>query len=138
MQFRTPQFIDIEDKIFGPFTFLQFVYLAGGAGLAFVAYKMLPTIIALFVVPAVAGIALMLTFYKINNKPFIEILEAGIKFAFQKKLYVWKRGKLDIKEKIVTHEEIAKIPKKNLSESKLQDISWSLDVLDIKDKEKSQ
>jgi hypothetical protein len=80
----------------------------------------------------------MLTFYRINNKPFIEILESGIKFAFQKKLYVWKRGKLDIKEKIVVPEEIAKIPKKNLSESKLQDISWSLDVLDIKDREKSQ
>jgi hypothetical protein len=138
MQFRTPQFIDIEDKIFGPFTFLQFVYLAGGAGLAFVAYKMLPTIIALFIVPLIAGTALMLTFYRINNKPFIEILESGIKFAFQKKLYVWKRGKLDIKEKIVVPEEIAKIPKKNLSESKLQDISWSLDVLDIKDREKSQ
>jgi hypothetical protein len=29
MQFRVPQFIDIEDKLFGPLTFKQFIYLAG-------------------------------------------------------------------------------------------------------------
>ncbi len=33
MRFEVPQFIDVEDKIFGPFTFKQFLYLAGGAGL---------------------------------------------------------------------------------------------------------
>ena len=39
MQFKVPQFLDIEDKIFGPFTFKEFVYLAGGAGLCFILYR---------------------------------------------------------------------------------------------------
>ena len=38
MRFEVPQFIEIEDKIFGPFTWKQFVYLAGGVGLAAVIF----------------------------------------------------------------------------------------------------
>ena len=41
MQFKVPQFLDIEDKIFGPFTFREFVYLTGGGGMCFVLYKLL-------------------------------------------------------------------------------------------------
>ena len=40
MQFKVPQFIDVEDKLFGPVTFKEFVYLAGGAGLIYVIYKL--------------------------------------------------------------------------------------------------
>ena len=37
MRFEVPQFVDIEDKIFGPLTFKQFIYIAGGAGVSVVA-----------------------------------------------------------------------------------------------------
>ncbi|TSC61742.1 MAG: SsrA-binding protein, partial [Parcubacteria group bacterium Athens0416_74] len=32
MQFQVPQFIEVEDKIVGPLTFKQFVFIAGGLG----------------------------------------------------------------------------------------------------------
>jgi len=32
MRFEVPQFIEVEDKIFGPFTWKQFIYLMGGEG----------------------------------------------------------------------------------------------------------
>lgn len=35
MQFQVPQFIEVEDKIFGPLTFKQFVYIAGGVALMY-------------------------------------------------------------------------------------------------------
>lgn len=94
MQFRVPQFIDIEDKLFGPFTFKQFVYLAGGGGLVFVLYKLLPFWLAIiFIIPAIA-LSLLLTFYKINEKPFIYYLEAGINYFISNKLYLWKQRKV--------------------------------------------
>nr|HPI66783.1 PrgI family protein [Candidatus Paceibacterota bacterium] len=71
MQFRVPQFIDIEDKLFGPLTFKQFIYLAGGAGLVFVIYKTIPLVFAIFLMIPVAGLAAALAFYKPNGKPFI-------------------------------------------------------------------
>lgn len=136
MQFKVPQFIDIEDKLFGPFTFRQFAYLAGGAGMIFVLYKVLPFWIAvLFIIP-IAGLTLALTFYRINNKPFIYYLQAGISYAIGDKLYVWKQR---LVKPTLKKEEPTPTPKTNtvpmMSGSKLSDLAWSLDVETKENKE---
>ena len=129
MQFKVPQFIDVEDKLFGPFTFRQFVYLAGGAGAIFVIYKLLPLWIGIFLIIPVGILAGLLTFYKINNKPFIYYLQAAMNYAISNKLYVWKQRLVKPKDAKKEEEEITPtsvLPV--LSSSKLRDISWSLDV----------
>lgn len=134
MQFKVPQFLDIEDKIFGPFTFRQFAYLAGGGGLCFVLYKALPFYISFIPILIIAGLALALAFYKVNNKPFIFVVESGIKYLLTDKLYIWKR-RMKEKEDKKTQEDKPKIEVNRISRvntSKLKDLAWSLDVLDIK------
>src|SRR3989338_7398484 len=101
MQFQVPQFIDIEDRLFGPFSFKQFMYLLGGGGLSFVIYKFLPLYFAILLIIPILGIAGALTFYKINNRPFIFILEAWFHFVFTKKLYIWKRITSNEKKKAI-------------------------------------
>ncbi len=137
MQFKVPQFLDIEDKIFGPFTFREFVYLAGGAGLCFVLFKLLGFLLGAIPIATVAGFSLTLTFYRPNNKPFINMLEAGAKYLTQDKLYIWKRRKNTLetkktdrlaegeKEKTISEREA------KLNGNKLRDLAWSLDVLDL-------
>ncbi|MCX6757482.1 MAG: PrgI family protein [Candidatus Nomurabacteria bacterium] len=137
MQFKVPQFLDIEDKIFGPFTFRQFAYLAGGGGLCFVIYRALPWYFAIFLILPLAGLSLMLTFYKINNKPFLNVIESAFKYAFASKLYIWKRRmkKKEDQEKEAQVAEDKKIEMRGatpLGTSRLKDLSWSLDVLDVK------
>lgn len=135
MQFKVPQFLDIEDKIFGPFTFSEFVYLAGGGGICYVLYKALGFWIGIIPMLAVAGFALALTFYKPNNKPFVNMLESGFRYLFQEKLYIWKRNMLKkqvIKEKVKNQEEKIVMSKTKLGGNKLRDLAWSLDVLDLK------
>jgi hypothetical protein len=141
MQFKVPQFLDIEDKIFGPFTFSEFVYLAGGAGLCFVLFKLLGFWLGAIPMLVVAGFSLALTFYRPNKKPLINMIEAGMKYAMQDKLYIWKRRK----NKAFKKEQIFANKEKNgalnqsnirLSGSKLRDLAWSLDVLDLKKEEK--
>ena len=136
MQFKVPQFLDIEDKIFGPFTFSEFVYLAGGAGMCFVIYKLLGLLLGLIPILIVGGFAAALTFYKPNGKPFLNMLEAGFNFALQDKLYIWKRRKEKIKQAAKEADQ-KKTETMNqngvrLSGSKLRDLAWSLDVLDLK------
>ena len=129
MRFQIPQFIDVEDKIFGPLTFRQFIYLAGGAGLIFVLWRALPSLIALLFITPVAGLSLALAFYKINNRPFIDALEAGLKYIIGKRLYTWQKKDSPIKRAETESTEPESgifVPK--LSESKLKDIAWSLDV----------
>lgn len=138
MQFRVPQFLDIEDKIFGPFTFSQFVYMAGGAGLVYVLYKWLGLLVGIIPIIFVIVFSLMLAFYKPNGKPFADMLQSAFIFAFQYRLYIWQRRKVkkskepeNNKQKM--EEALALEDRKHkLTGSKLRDLAWSLDILDTK------
>jgi len=129
MRFTVPQFIDIEDKIFGPFTFKQFAYLVGGAGISYLLWSILPTLIAIPLMLPVVALSLALTFYKINDKPFIFTLENSIRFLFKTKLYIWKHRPPEEEKEKKQEEEISQLPK--ISDSKLNELGWSLDVLDM-------
>ena len=141
MRFKVPQFIDIEDKIFGPFTFKQFVYLAGGAGLCYIFFKTLPIYIAVILILPTASLSLALTFIKINSKPFIEILQAFFLYLFQSKLYIWSKKMEKSKKEVrppklgpeVGPQGASKYAGK-LTENRLKDVAWSLDILDMKKK----
>ncbi len=142
MQFKVPQFLEIEDKIFGPFTFKQFIYLAGGAGLCFVLYKLLGLLWAIIPILLVAGFAAALAFYRPNNKPFVEMLASALNFLLGDKLYIWERRKRDVKEiKKVEAEAAAERERMNqgakFGGNKLRDLAWSLDVLDLNKHEKT-
>jgi len=128
MQFQVPQFIEIEDKIIGNFTFKQFVYLAGGAGLSYILYASLPSFAAFFFIVPVLAFSAALAFYKVNGKPFIHVVEAAIRYVFSEKLYVWKKRepKPVRKDEEKAPEPIVDVPR--LSDSKLKELSWSLDV----------
>lgn len=91
MRFQVPQFIEIEDKIFGPLTFKQFVYVAGGGGIIALLFFFLPNFLAIILAIPIAVFTGALAFYKINNRPFIIMVEAAIKLFFKNKLYVWKK-----------------------------------------------
>lgn len=134
MRFQVPQFIEVEDKIFGSLTLKQFIYLAGGGGLSFVIYRILNSFILAFIpIALIMGFSALLAFYKINNKPFIFVVEAAFKYFFSSKLYIWKKkenerpaGKApDTDEEIKKYASIM-VPK--ISDSKLKDLTWSLDI----------
>ena len=139
MQFKVPQFLEIEDKIFGPFTFKEFIYLAGGAGVCYMLFKLLGFLIGLIPMLLVAGFAGALTFYHPNNKPFLNMVQSGFKYVAQNKLYIWKKQKKEIgvgqKKETLGKEETytaTTVAAPRLGASKLRDLAWSLDVLDLK------
>jgi len=131
MQFKVPQFIEVEDTLFGPFTFRQFIYLIGGGGMIFLIYKIFPLWIGIFLIIPVLILSLLLVFYKINEKPFIYYLEAGLTYFISSKLYIWKQRLIkpgDKKEEEKAPSLVSVIPVMN--EYKLKDLAWSLDVKD--------
>lgn len=135
MQFRTPQFIDIEDKIFGPFTFKQFIYMLGGAFMAYLSFKILPFILGVPLGIGLAVLALLLAFYKVYNRPFITVMQAWIRYQLTSKLYVWHKPQPKKSGNTPMDRKDTGQPLPKLSESKLRDISWSLDVLDATKKQ---
>lgn len=131
MQYQVPQFIEIEDKIFGPLTIKQFVYLAGGAGLCLIFFTLLPLYLTVVLSIPVMAFAASLAFYQVNGRPFIVALEHAFGYFVGGKLYLWKqREAAPIKEAAAAPATPATLVVPKLSQSKLKDIAWSLNIKD--------
>lgn len=133
MQYQVPQFIEIEDKIFGPLTLKQFLYLAGGAGICLILFTFLPLFIVIGLGIPVMGFALGLAFYEVNGRPLIVAVEHAFGYFFGSKLYLWKQRQHEspkaAKEQGASAAQI-QMPVPKLSESKLKDLAWSLNIKD--------
>lgn len=129
MQYQVPQFIEIEDKIFGPLTFKQFLYVGGGAAIGFIFWMLTPKIIAIVVGGPFVAFFMAAAFYKVNGRPFLMFIEGAIKYTLSEKLYIWRKTEKGI-QKIQREDTEPKhqmsLPK--LSQSKLKEISWGLDI----------
>ena len=135
MRFEVPQFINIPDKLFGPFTFKQALYLVGGGGIVFILYKLLPLAFAVFLGVPVALFAVALVFYKPNGRPFIHMVESFLLYSFSHKFYLWRQhdapvGKQDITQVHEAFPVEGELPK-DMSNQKISDLAWSLDILDF-------
>lgn len=103
-QIIVPQFLDAEDKIFGPITVRQFIELMIAGMLCFVFYKIFD--FTLFVVASlvVFFIALIIAFAKINGQNFHDFALNFIQTLKSPKLKVWRK-------RITTAELIAELKK---------------------------
>ena len=93
MQFRVPQFIDIEDKIIGPLGWKQLAYILAGLGLTYLIFKsssskIIATVLSLPVISLFGALA----FIKINNKDFLGVSEDAFKYFFSSKIYTWQKS----------------------------------------------
>ncbi|MEN9912659.1 MAG: hypothetical protein RLY66_67 [Candidatus Parcubacteria bacterium] len=142
MRYQVPQFIEVEDKIFGPLTLKQFIYLAGGGGLSFLAYVFVGSLtIAIVPIIVIMAISSALAFYRINNKPFVNIVESAFKYWLGSKLYIWKkedRASQTAKSVDADIKNYASIMVPKISDSKLKDLSWSLDIKESMYSDKKQ
>lgn len=139
MQFQVPQFIEVEDKIFGPLTLKQFIYLAGGVGISVALYFLIPVkILAIVLGAPFLALALALAFYRVNGKAFVDVMEAAISFWLKNKLYIWKKTPKNPAEQKKKAEEASLEPllSPRLSDSRLKELAWSLDVNEQVDKQK--
>lgn len=127
-QFQVPQYIDVEDKIFGPLTVKQFIYILGGAGVVVMLYLLqLPTIL-FFILACLSGSFFgALAFMKVNGQPFIVVLNNALNHITHPRLFIWKREQKKVvqKQQIIEKQQTL-MPR--LTESKLKDLSWSLDI----------
>ncbi|KND50096.1 MAG: hypothetical protein AB203_03865 [Parcubacteria bacterium C7867-008] len=133
MEYQVPQFIEVEDKIFGPFTLRQFIFVAGGVGLSAAILVYVPLIFALILVLPIAGITGALAFYKVNNKSFLDIMEAGFNYYTKERLYLWK--KVEKKSETPAIVQVAaptQVDRQKLgvSSDRLKELAWSLDIKD--------
>lgn len=131
MRFQVPQFIEVEDKVFGPLTITQFIYLAGGFGFLGACWLMLPLWAAVLVGGPVALLGAGLAFYKVNERPLINVMEHAFEYALKSKLYIWDKAKRTPEQVAKEAAERAEDPSQFVpaaTGTKLKDLAWSLDI----------
>ena len=93
MQFQIPQFIDVENKIVGPLSLRQFLYVAAAGGLSFFLFFIdIFKLWSWVMISAVlVGIGAALAFGKYNGQPFPKIGLRAFNFFIKPRLYLWRR-----------------------------------------------
>jgi len=129
-QYQVPQFIEVEDKIFGPLTLKQFIYLAGGAGVCLIFFTLMPLWLTFILGAPVMAFCAALAFYQINGRPFIVAIEHAVSYYFATKLYLWKQREAKPSKEEASAAPVPQAPVPKLSESKLKDLAWSLNIKD--------
>lgn len=130
MRYQVPQFLEVEDKIIGPLTFKQFLFLGGGIGLGYICYVYVPSVLKYVLALASVGMGFCFAFVKVNKKPFVFIVQAFFLYLVSPRLYVWHT---DLKKKNETGEkeketEETETNTEAVSNQEIQDLAWSLDI----------
>ncbi len=129
-RYQVPQFIEFESKVIGPFSIRQFAYMIGGLGGSYIIYSQLGIFPGILLFAPLIALSFSLAFVTWNGRKFLDVLGSAFNYFLKAKLYTWKKI-----NKEVTAEEAAKSTSiadtfvaPNLSQSKLKDLAWSLDI----------
>lgn len=144
-QYQVPQFIDVEDKVFGPLTIKQFLYIAIGAVPLVLIYMFFKGWVFLVLGIPIGIFVGALTFYKPNGVPLPKVARNFLSYALSNKLYLWKKKtaegstmpEMEILQNLPNQNIPTPMrpkapyvmpPKTNRGPVKLEDLAWNLDV----------
>lgn len=91
MQAKVPKFIDVEDKVIGPFTWKQFAYVGFGLAIAFFAVSFFETFIGFPIALSAFSLGIALAFVKINGRSFTIFLMSMWNYNFNPRRYSWQK-----------------------------------------------
>ncbi|OGY93588.1 MAG: hypothetical protein A2406_04445 [Candidatus Komeilibacteria bacterium RIFOXYC1_FULL_37_11] len=132
-RFIVPQFIDTEDKIWGPITVRQFVIILAGLLFGFIAYKLSDFSLFIFWVIFIAFFVGVFAFYKVNGAPFHTFALNFIDSTFKKPaLRVWHKEYIKVQEfkskKENQNPQVSIAHKQMVSSRKLSELSLIIDT----------
>lgn len=126
-QFTVPQFIDVEDKIFGPITTRQFLIILASSIVVAISYKIFDFSLFVLVLIIVSLFCMLFAFARVNGRPFHFFVLNFIQTVKRANLRVWNNNSSEmiieqmdaIIEKPVNHAQAPSIPTSRLDELSL-------------------
>lgn len=142
MQFQVPQGIELEDKIIGPLTLIQFLYLLVGGIIDYLLFLSLKGsfLFWLFGLP-IALIALALAFLKIQDQPLSYFIKSGFIYLTRPKIRLWQRQGIAPQVIRAPQKKVIKTPpptpKRKIEKSELEKLAYTLDTQSVSRNPKS-
>ena len=129
MQYGVPQFINVEDKIVGPFTGKQTLCLIIGGGLLMLFFTVFDLIFFAVSAMIITPTTLAFAFWKPKGISLSRLILNKVNFSTSNHLYVWRRepDKIMFKatQKIKSPEEVVE---KDASRNRIRELAWLLDT----------
>ena len=92
MRFRVPQFIETEEKVVGPFTLKQFLWIGGAGALLLIIFQAgLNNFLSFFIAAIIIGVAGLMAFFKVDGEPLPVYLSRMLTFAAGTKRYYFRK-----------------------------------------------
>ncbi len=92
MQFIVPQFIERKPKIFGPFTFGQFVAIGGSVAVSMVLFFLLPYNLFVIAGIIIVGGTALFVFLKAGGEPLPVFFKNLAFFSSSQRIYIWNKS----------------------------------------------
>lgn len=128
MLFNVPQYIDIEDKVAGPLTARQLLWMIGMGATLLVLWNIFDP--AAFFVSAIPTVLIFVAFAFIRpyGQSMIGFFKNAVLFVVRPKIYVWNRTPEPIKEtKAYTVTEKAPEKTKGLTPEEIRRLAQTVD-----------
>lgn len=91
MMFNVPQYIDVEDKVAGPLTAKQLLWMIGMGAVLLVLWNIFAFgTFAVLAIPVIL-IFVAFAFYKPYGQPMVVFAGNVLMFLFRPKVYIWHR-----------------------------------------------
>ncbi|MEK7507643.1 MAG: PrgI family protein [Patescibacteria group bacterium] len=102
-----PQFITSEDKIIGPLTIRQFIYVCIAGIFCFALYFTVKPWLFVLLTVVFMGTALALGMMQISGRPLTHVIKAAFGFYWNPQLYLWQPKQSNFERHKVSLETIA-------------------------------
>ncbi len=132
VRYKVPQNIDMQDRIIGPLTMIQFLYAVVGLGFCYGIYMTVPSPISVVLIVPGAMLTVALVFIKINERPFLDFLLAAVQFMSNPKQRIWHHQYVDNLRVVIYSPQKAKSSladqSKSVSKEEIKQLAQKLDT----------
>src|SRR3989344_6760285 len=129
MHFQVPQFIETEDKIIGPLTLKQFLYVAACGFGSFLLYFVLEVWLWLIVALVIMSIGISFAFLKVNGRNMAFFARSAMSYVWNPKTYVFRARTISAPAHEMAEAKYVKAPAKAVPapiQSRIKNISEQL------------
>ena len=130
MHYNVPQFIDIEDRIVGPLTAKQLLWMFAMSGVLLVMWVTIETKTYFFIMGIpVALLFVALAFYRPYGQSLSNFIASAFLFLVKPKIYLWRREARSVKtmKKDVSVQDNFSVDKKTVRQEELHNLAEILD-----------
>lgn len=129
MQYSVPQFLNVEDKIVGPFTGKQTLFLVAGFLILIVSMTFFNTVFFIIITIFIIPLTLAFAFWKPKGVTVARLLTNIINFYTATHVYIWRREPNLMMYKM-TQKKVSKtsFEEKKVSKRRIRELAWLLDT----------